>query len=572
MAESIRGCADFQALFPAYRAGSLPEARAMLLQDHLHECVACRRAFAGPAQASVPAPHARRPVLRYVAAALALLALGFGGWLAVDRLILTPHGPNVVQSASGMIYRASGGTIVAGQEVPFDAEIRTAKDSSAVIRLRDGSTVEMAERSGFSVSAAERDLTVHLASGSIIVHAAKSRAGHCNVRTRDCTAAGTGAVFSVTSGDKGSRVSVIEGEAQVTHNTDQKLLRAGEQFSTSPTVSPVPVKEDVAWAKASNVGRTPRSAGDPPVAHPVADHADQGVGSGPGSPPHKPPLFAVRGRNLGIPGLKEIAVEQEKVEGKTTTHATLSFDGPRQGIAALLARPAPIGALDFISPEAMYAAAFAIENPAAILDQLFKVEQLAEIEAKLGVSIRNDLAAPLGGNFAVALDGPMLPVPSWKLAVEVYDTGRLQSAIEKLVQAKPGAQLSQESAGGRTYYKVTLPEAKPFSEAHYTFVDGYLLTAPNRSLLDRAIQYRSTGYTLPRSAGFTALVPRDRYTSFSGVVYYDMKPVADQPPALIAIYGEEDRVILSSTADVYALNPAALLGILKSLGPPHTQK
>jgi len=528
MAESIHGCADFQALFAAYRAGSLPEARAILLKDHLHECVACRKVFEGPVQSSVPAQHRRKPVFRYVAAALAVVALGVGGWLAVDRLILTPHGPNVAQSATGMLYRASGGTIAAGQEVPFDAEIRTAKDSSAVIRLRGGSTVEMAERSGFSVSAVGRDLTVYLVSGSIIVHAAKS---HLDVRTRDCAAAG--AVFSVTSGDKGSRVSAIEGEVRVTHNNDQKLLRAGEQFSTSPSIAP------------------------------LADHADQGVGSGPGGPPHKAPLLAFSGRKLGVPGLKEIAIEQEKAEGKTTTRATLTFDGPRQGIAGLLARPAPIGALDFVSPEAMYVAAFAIGNPAAILDQLFHLPQLAEIDA----SIRNDLAAPLGGNFAVAVDGPMLPVPSWKLAAEVYDTSRLQSAIERLVHAKAGAQLSQESAGGRTYYKVTLPEAKPFSEANYTFVDGYLLAAPNRALLDRAIQYRSTGYTLPRSAGFTALVPRDRYTSFSGVVYYDMKPAADQPPGLIAVHAEEDRVMLSSTADIYALNPAAILGVLKGLGP-----
>src|SRR4051812_13305199 len=38
--EHIRGCADFQALIPEFKAGRLPEAKATLVRDHLHECVA----------------------------------------------------------------------------------------------------------------------------------------------------------------------------------------------------------------------------------------------------------------------------------------------------------------------------------------------------------------------------------------------------------------------------------------------------------------------------------------------------------------------------------------------------
>src|ERR687884_2316648 len=43
--DRIEGCADFQSLIPAYLAGKLSEARSLLLVDHTHECIPCRKAM-----------------------------------------------------------------------------------------------------------------------------------------------------------------------------------------------------------------------------------------------------------------------------------------------------------------------------------------------------------------------------------------------------------------------------------------------------------------------------------------------------------------------------------------------
>ena len=44
-ADRIGNCEDFQSLIPAYLTGSLSEARSLLLVDHTHECIPCRKAM-----------------------------------------------------------------------------------------------------------------------------------------------------------------------------------------------------------------------------------------------------------------------------------------------------------------------------------------------------------------------------------------------------------------------------------------------------------------------------------------------------------------------------------------------
>src|SRR5271170_7403098 len=40
--QPIRGCADIRALLPAFHQQELPPARALIVEDHLRECVSCR--------------------------------------------------------------------------------------------------------------------------------------------------------------------------------------------------------------------------------------------------------------------------------------------------------------------------------------------------------------------------------------------------------------------------------------------------------------------------------------------------------------------------------------------------
>src|SRR6185437_10537651 len=117
---------------------------------------------------------------------------------------------------------------------------------------------------------------------------------------------------------------------------------------------------------------------------------------------------------LGILSVKYFVLDQKDVSGKTHTQASLSFNDTTHGIPSWLAAPGPMGALEYISPNANLVAGFVVKNPAALVDDLLGVletvqpelrMQLDKLQTEHGLNIRNDMAAPLGGEFAFAIDG-----------------------------------------------------------------------------------------------------------------------------------------------------------------------
>ena len=734
----IRDCSGFQSLIPEYRAGRLPQARATLLKDHLHECVACRRVYEGRVVTMPVAHPAHRSNrnMRWAVAAAVVAAAGLAFWIDLDA---DGNGRAIVQTVNGALYEISAAGVrplAAGQDLPDGVEIRTAKDSTAMLALRDGSIVELRERSGFSTSHAASDQTVHLSRGSIIVQAAKRRKGHLYVATADVRVAVTGTVFSVSSGLKGSRVSVIEGEVRVTQNNEEKVLRPGDQTVSSTSLEPLSVPEEIAWSAnrdrlieqmnkltkgleqiplpaarysskllnrlpasvtvyasvpnlaaylgeaqsvfARNMADSPelrawwagrqlsvvsileklRTAseylgeeiavvalarpggkmGEPvlvaetrregfadylkkqvPLAvelrsglavfgpdRKAIDELVAGLDTGAGSSPFYTRIQeAYRGgagflfaadmsRNPGPEGARYVIAVQKEVNQQTEVRATVGFEGQRTGMAAWLAEPAPMGSLDYVSPEATLVTAFVVEDAGVIADQLIGVARplLRGAHEPAGSDVRNDLAKSLGGEFALSVDGPLMPVPSWKLVTEVYDTSRAQATLQKLVDAYNQAAIqkgdkplrtAQEVVDGRTYYMVAGADPNPLTEAHYTFADGYLIAGPTRALVTRALQAKTNGTSIRHSAQFAALVPRDHYNNFSALVYQNMgKTLApltgliqglvpgghgrnalagfsDMKPALIAAYGEPDRITAAGSGDFFKAGMTNLL-------------
>jgi hypothetical protein len=306
--------------------------------------------------------------------------------------------------------------------------------------------------------------------------------------------------------------------------------------------------------------------------------------------------------------------------------ADLRFGAPRRGMVAWLSAPAPMGSLEFVSADATAASALLFKDPLEMVDEILAVletmgpeamQGLSEMESQLGLGLREDLAAPLGGEVAVALDGPALPSPAWKLVVEVVDEIRLQSSLEILVARltevlqteSPGAavQLAASDVDGRTYYELTASGVEGEHSIVYSFADGYMVAAPSRVLVDRAMQTRASQYTLLDAPQLSRLMPVDSQLHFSGLAYQDvgslLGPLAETAsklnsqltpeqqqmvaelsadalaPSLVGVYGETDSIRVVGTTEGGLLGGAfdRLLGagqmlemgrMLQSVGSP----
>jgi hypothetical protein len=843
----INGCADFQSLIPAYLGGQLSAARALLLEDHSNECIPCRRALAaGKRGEAVPAVVSATPrraaskgvwaggwkfsnATRWAVAAAAVVCVTLAGMFLYERVDLSGRTlAATVESADGAVYIVSDNgsrQLAPGEQLKKGETVRTAKDSGAVMRLADGSTVEMRERSEFSVTENMRGVTVHLDRGDVVVEAAKQDNGRLYVQTPDSLVSVKGTIFAVESGTKGSRVSVVEGEVKVDHAGKQETLLPGDQSTTSANLDKTTVAKSVAWSRnatryaglvadmaklrrdvnaqaakpgvryasrfldvvpentvfyaalpnlsetlaqsqkimqerikqnpalanwwknekggglgvneqtmsriyelgsqlgdeivvtagidakgepngilvlgqvkdAANfrayldgqIARLAKESGDAPkirviddpmtavaAPRPTAEGKDKGPSellvwingdifaaspevatlrgfkatlNAPAANPFASSPFHQRIsdvykdgaglvvaadlekivaqavskdtspdaarhteglRQLGVMNLRHFVAEQKDVNGRTLTSAALTFSEANRGISSWLAAPGPMGALDFISPNANVAAAFVVKEPALLVDDLLGFVEtvdpdirtkMQDVEKSQGFSIRNDFAAPLGGEFAFAIDGPLLPTPSWKMILEVYDQPKLQDTFERaiaklnefsLLHGKGKLTLESSTSGDRTFY--TIRSADAGVEVNYTYANGYLVAAPSRALLEQSLNNHAAGSTLVRSGRFMSSLPQDGNTNFSAVFYHDLAPLMQSlgdrlknvggeegkkiaaidpnaPPTLVYAYAQGDRITLSANTEggAFGLSPASLIGLPNSFQMQH---
>ncbi len=246
-------CAEFRHDFRAYLAQELGGSRRILVEDHLSRCPGCRARIAEMKGERTIVAMPVRSSSRWVqwgalaAAAALLLAVVYLGRGTIDAM-MAPGGPRAtVVSADAGLYRVAAGTLAAGAAIGERESVRTGPGAHAVLRLADGSMVDVNERTELFVTAAWSGQAIHLQRGDIIVKAAKQRRGRLQVLTRDSIASVKGTVFAVSAGMGGSVVSVVEGSVAVNQPGRQVLLSPGQQAASLPALS-TSVAQAISWS------------------------------------------------------------------------------------------------------------------------------------------------------------------------------------------------------------------------------------------------------------------------------------------------------------------------------------
>ena len=308
----------------------------------------------------------------------------------------------------------------------------------------------------------------------------------------------------------------------------------------------------------------------------------------------------------GLDHVEDLVASRTQDGDRANLTATLSFDGERSGMVSWLSEPGTNGALDFFSPDASFVAAGVIEDPLTIYDEFLEFlaglggemdGPPAEIESELGMSIREDFLAHLGGEYAAGIDGPVLPSPAWKAVASVYDAESLQSSIETLAQrvndrlADEGVGaailLDEQESGGRTVYRLSieiddadgdggeadegddedgdslegvLESLVETPEIFYTYFDGYMVSASSVATIDTAIRYRGSGASLTSSQQFLDLLPENGYADFSAMVYNRLAETASELFDLLPteVVGDDQQAVVQAIEESITSQGASL--------------
>lgn len=290
---------------------------------------------------------------------------------------------------------------------------------------------------------------------------------------------------------------------------------------------------------------------------------------------------------LGTGAMKNVVIEMRSANGNDLNEASLGFSGARTGIASWLAAPAPAGSSEYIPTEALAAFSANTRNPKQVFDELSKTigkfdkgfaQAVSEVDQKVGVNLGDDVVAALGNDFSFALTPPALPLPGWFFAIEVYNPGALNTAIERLVEASNRelsnnksdlrVSLSRETVDGREW--LTLNTGNALTRVTWTFDRGYMVMATDRAIARNAIDTRNGGFPLVHSAAFRAELPpsgnlhqsaffwintQGSLATLSGLAPTpSMKALMEnRNPALFVIDGETERIRAYSRTRITSL-------------------
>ena len=294
----------------------------------------------------------------------------------------------------------------------------------------------------------------------------------------------------------------------------------------------------------------------------------------------------------GFADVKYLVWERRRVDGKPVSQFELSFNSPRRGAAAWLAKSVPLNGLDFVSPDAILSASLVLSNPAQIFDDVKGLVSLSNpnafaplpmFEQALHLSVKDDLLGLLRGDITLELDSAAPAQPKWRAIFGVKDTDHLQRTLNALLAAANLVERRDEQ-GGVAYYSLRIPTPKMVMSLTYALVDGHLIIGSSQDAVAESVELHRSGGSLAKSSKLLASIPPGQSLNASGFFYEDPIAMAmmqmrnfapkvadsmaaarkDSSPSAAWIYGEDSAIremSSSSTLDAGAVLIGAAIAI-----------
>ncbi len=294
---------------------------------------------------------------------------------------------------------------------------------------------------------------------------------------------------------------------------------------------------------------------------------------------------------VGAHQTKHLFLERRDPRGVEENALTLTFRGPRMGMASFLANSGSGGAAEYIPADVFAAGYVSTREPRQIFDEMLRLatrsdpsalDRLAEAEAKLGVSLSGDLAAAIGTESAFGIESLSTKGPVWMMAALVNDPAMLDASIRRLVDAwnaesaKQGRTerilLGQETANGLAWTSLT-SSSSPLGVV-WTYDRGTMVAASDRGAALRAIATRNGGSPLVWSGEFQSRLPGSTGMHPSAFFWLNTKGAFQgyaalfPNPAVRELIAERDPILAAFSAteeQIRAASRTRLSGLIMDL-------
>ncbi len=250
----------------------------------------------------------------------------------------------------------------------------------------------------------------------------------------------------------------------------------------------------------------------------------------------EPKLDAEQKRLLdftGVSGMNALIISPSFVGRGMMQAARLSFTGERYGIAKWLAEPAPMRALDFFSADIHFFGSAVLLRPREMLLDflLFNLpheDESGRRELERFFAEYEAFFDALGGEIAIGLDSPILPVPNLKIAVEIVDQTAFETHLDRMIERLLAKEELRDGFNyrevvehkGRLIHSLVI-EGLPIVPS-WAYVDDFVVAGPGEQFVRDSIDVYESGLSIGRDSRLLSLMPDTGYGEVSMLVYQNI--------------------------------------------------